>query len=439
MEFPEPESFDSIVGDVTLPPLARVQYDPPTPSLSNPTERTRKAVESLPLSTLQDGATVAIGIGSRGIHDIVEIATSVVDSVRDAGFDPVVVPAMGSHGGATPEGQRETLAALGISEETLDCPIDARMDTAVLGRGDLDFDVHFSEAALEADACLVVNRVKAHTNFTGDIESGLCKMLTIGLGKQKGADTAHANALVEGYEAVIRDAVDIIRREAPVVGGIAIVENFADEVGLIEGVSANRLLEREPELLTQAHEWMPTLPYDELDVLVVDRFGKDISGSGMDTNVIGRYQILNEPEPETPQIKRIYLRNLSERSHGNGNGLGLADITRRSVIDDVDLQQVYANTLTSNSLSKAKIPLVAPDDELALTAAVSTIGPYDPETARIAWIEDTSSLTSFRVSPALLDDNDASDHISVVGWDTVTFEDGSATFLETTPPTEDAL
>ncbi|WP_251342877.1 lactate racemase domain-containing protein [Haloplanus halophilus] len=426
MRFPDGDVVDEALSAPTLPRFAAVRYAPETPALDDVTGRTREELDALSLSALPDGATVAVGLGSRGIHDVVPVARTVVDELRARGFEPVVVPAMGSHGGATAEGQRETLAALGLTEDALDCRIDARMDTEVLGESEVGAPVPFSTAALEADGVLVVNRVKAHTNFTGRFESGPTKMTAIGLGKREGAKVAHEHALGTGYVPVIEAAFEVIREAVPLLGGLAIVENFHDRTAAIEGLPADALPDAEEPLKEQADEYMPTLPYDDLDVLVVDRIGKDVSGAGMDTNVIGRYRVLNADDPDSPDVDRIVVRGLTEATHGNGSGIGLADVTTRRVVDQLDLDQVYTNSLTSNSLRKAAIPVVLPDDERAVAAALSTVGVSDPETVRIAWIRDTGHLSEFRVSEALA--REAPAGVTVEEWLSLSFEDGEPVF-----------
>ena len=426
MEFPDEATVSAVLDPVELPPFHDVRYDPPTPELGDVPGAAREAVDALAVEDLPDGATVAVGVGSRGITDLVPIVEAVVTRLRDCGLDPVVLPAMGSHGGATAEGQREVLASMGVTEESVGCPVDPRMETTVLGESELGQPVHFSVAAREADAAMVVNRVKAHTNFTGPFESGLVKMATVGLGKQVGASAVHERALVDGYVPVIGSAFEVIRESVNLLGGVAVVENFEDETAEVEGIRASDLPEAEADLLERAHEYMPTLPYEDLDVLVVERIGKDISGAGMDTNVIGRYQVLNADEPETPRIKRIVVLGLTEATHGNGQGIGLADLTTVDVVEELDLDQVYANALTSSSFSKARLPMALPTDELAMTAAVSGVGPYDPETTRIAWIRDTGHLSEFRVSPALA--RDPPEHVEVVGRSRLVFADGEARF-----------
>ena len=426
MRFPDEGDIADVVGSPSLPEFADVRYEPATPELDDPAAAARAELDALPLDDLPAGGTVAVGLGSRGIHDILPVGRAVVDELRERGFDPVVVPAMGSHGGATAEGQRRTLAGIGLTEDALGCAIDASMETTMLGESAVGAPVPFATAALAADGVLVINRVKAHTNFTGRFESGLTKMATVGLGKQPGAKATHEYALTKGYVPVLAAAYEVVREETPLLGGIAIVENFRDRTALVEGVAASALPEAEEPLKETADEYMPTLPYDELDVLVVDEIGKDVSGAGMDTNVVGRYQVLNTDDPDTPDIKRIVVRGLTEATHGNGNGIGLADVTTQSAVDELDLDQVYTNALTSGSLSKAKLPVVLPNDEYALAAALSTIGRYDPETVAVAWIRDTGHLSSFRVSAALAED--PPDGVAVERRLSLRFEDGKPVF-----------
>ncbi|WP_227379316.1 DUF362 domain-containing protein [Haladaptatus halobius] len=428
MEFPEAHEINSVVTDVPPPRFARVHYDPTSPELDHPEAVACDEIQTLPLDQFKEGASIAVGVGSRGIDRIDSVATAVVTELQDRGFTPFVVPAMGSHGGATAQGQREVLASYDITEERLGCPIDPRTGTTVLDEANHGFPVNWSTAALEADATIVINRVKAHTNFQGTFESGLTKMAVVGLGKQEGAQKAHEHAVVKGYETILRDAFDVIRSQSNLIGGIALVENFHDRLAEVAGIPIGELPDGEAPLLERAYEYMPTLPYDELDVLVVDRIGKDVSGAGMDTNVIGRYNVLNTDDPEFPDVKRIYVRGLTEATHGNGAGIGLADVTRRSLVEELDLKQVYTNIITSNSLSKAAIPLVLPTDEHALNTALASVGPYDPEQIRVVWIRDTGHLFEFRISEALV--GKAGD-VSVNAWERLTFEDGEALFEET--------
>jgi hypothetical protein len=423
MEFPDADTIEGLLDPIEFPEFAVARYEPPAPETEDPAAAAREAVAALPLDRLHEGDTVAVGLGSRGIHDIVPVATAVVAALDRRGYEPVAVPAMGSHGGATAEGQREALAGLGLDEATLGCPIDARMDTGVVGEVG-GYPVHAADAVREADATVVVNRVKPHTNFSGRVESGLCKMTTIGLGKQGGAQVTHRRALGEGYVPAILEPFELLRDELPLLGGVAVVENVYDRTAAVEGVPVGDLPERESDLLETAREQFPALPYDDLDALVVDRIGKDISGTGMDTNVTGRYRVLNMDDPAVPDIDRIFVRGLSEATHGNGNGIGIADVTTVDVARELDLDQMYANAITSSSVRKVRVPMALPTDRQALTAALSSTGPYDPETARVAWIRDTGHLSSFRVSTALAAEDH--DHVETGDPEPPVSEDGVA-------------
>ncbi|MDQ2073214.1 DUF362 domain-containing protein [Haloarcula sp. NS06] len=429
MNFPDRGDVDALIDPQPLPNFARVQYEPETAAVDDPSTAARAELDRLDFDGLESGATVAVAVGSRGIHHIDDIAEAVVKAVRDRGFEPVIVPAMGSHGGATPEGQREVLESLGVTESRLDAPIDARMDTAQVDTvtvGDTAFPVHVSTAAQEADAVVVVNRVKPHTNYSGRIESGLAKMTVVGLGKQHGAKAFHSTAIKEGYVEALEAALPVVESALPLVGGVALVENFHEETAHVEAIPAGSFTDREPALLEQAYDEMATLPVNDIDLLVVDELGKDVSGAGMDTNVIGRYRVLNAPDPDEPSIKLLYARGLTEATKGNGNGIGLADITRQAALDQLDLQKTYANALTSGSTAKAKLPLVAPDDEFAIRTALSGLGGYDPDTVRIVWIQTTQDLSTLHVSEPLVDELPAA--AEVTDFESLAFPDGTASF-----------
>lgn len=430
MEFPTRSDVDRLLDPQPLPSFVRVRYDPPTTTLADPSAAVRPALDRLDLDALDPGSTVAVAVGSRGIHRLADLVRTVVSTLDDRGLEPVLVPGMGSHGGATAEGQREVLASLGITEGRVGAPIDARMETDRITEvtvGDTPYPVHVSRAALDADAVVLLNRVKPHTNFDGRIESGLAKMLVAGLGKQRGANAFHATALAEGYVPALEAGFSVLADGVDLLGGVAVVENFHEETALVEGIPSASILEREPELLERARAEMATLPVDDLDLLVVDELGKDVSGAGMDTNVIGRYRVLNAPDPDTPAIDLIYARGLSAKTGGNGNGIGLADLTRRAAVDRLDVGETYANALTSGSLAKAKLPVVAPDDESALRIALSALGSPDPDAVRVGWIENTQSLDELHVSTAVVDD--LPDAASVEGEVTLAFEDGTASFV----------
>jgi hypothetical protein len=427
MNFPSAAAIEDVLDPIEYPTFVDVSYEPPAPSVDDVAAEARGALERLPLERVPSGGTIAVGLGSRGIHDAPVVAETVIETLRERGYEPIVVPAMGSHGGASAAGQRETLEALDLGTDRHDCPIDARMDTVRIGETERGWPVQFAAAALEADAALVINRVKPHTNFQGRIESGLCKMIAIGLGKRAGAALVHEAAIEHGYVEAILDTLAVIREQTPLLGGIGIVENFYDRAARIEGVPAAALPEGEATLLSEARELMATLPYEQLDVLIVDRIGKDVSGTGLDTNVVGRTRILGGSEPSRPEIDRIVVRGLTDETHGNGHGIGLADLTTVDVVERLDLNAMYANALTSGSIQRDALPVALPTDELAIRAAFRTAGAYDPDAVRAAWIRDTLHLSEFRVSTALAAEEH--EHVDTGARRQLAFDEGEPTLV----------
>lgn len=425
MQFPDRGAITPLLEDVTVPPIARVSYDPPTPAVEQVPKATQSALGDLNLA-LTGGEQIGIAVGSRGIHDIVPVVETVVSSLREQGAEPVLIPAMGSHGGATAEGQQAVLAELGLTEEQVGCPIDDRMTTSVIAQasiGGQTLDVHVANAAIEADAVIPINRVKPHTSFSGRIESGLCKMVVVGLGKQPGARVFHRHGTTHGFVTVLERLYAEIRRAIDLPGGIGIVENAADRTARIVGIPGSSLIEREAAVLEQARSHLATLPFGETHLLIVDRIGKDISGTGMDTNVIGRMGRGAERAPTAPAIERIYARSLTEDSNGNGNGVGFADVIHRDLAEALDLQATYANALTSGNPEKAALPLVVPTDEQALQALVASLGAVPPDELRVAWIRDTSDLSTMWLSePLFAEVTDPA--VRLESWTDLAFADG---------------
>ncbi|WP_020222042.1 nickel pincer cofactor-dependent isomerase, group 22, partial [Halarchaeum acidiphilum] len=329
----------------------------------------------------------------------------------------------GSHGGATPEGQRQVLADYGITEERLGCEIRDAMDVEVVAEDETGRPIPVSTVALDADAVLLANRVKLHTDYRGPIQSGLCKMAVVGLGKQRGAEAMHNAAIERGLGACIPERAHAIFEETPVVGGLALVENANDRAAIIEGVPVDDIPEREPQLLERSEELFPTLPVDELDLLVVEEMGKDVSGAGMDTNVIGRYDFFDEPEPETPDITRIYVRSVTPASHGNAIGMGLADYAHEDLVADLNLADVYTNLVTSGETARGRIPIVSPTDRATLTVACSMTGVRDPGDLRIAYIENTMEPDALYVSEPVAADLAERDAVDVGALRDIAFDE----------------
>lgn len=378
----------------------------PRPRVADIAAAVREELAKLDLpSSLRAGARVAVTAGSRGISQIPRILAAVVESLRSWGFDAFIVSAMGSHGGGTPEGQRRILSHLGITEESVGCPLRVTSDVVEVGRTRSGWPVYCDAEAARGDGILVVNRVKPHTAFRGSIESGLWKMMAVGLGKVPGATLVHRLG-PPMMERVIRETGEVMLRELPVVGGLAVVENGYEETALICGLRPAEF-ERETELLEIARSLLPGLPVDDVDVLIVDEMGKNYSGTGMDVNVIGRFRVQGIAEPEKPRVKRLVVLDLSEASEGNANGIGLADITTRRLVRKIDFRSTYLNALTTTFFMRAAIPMTFESDREAIEAALGSLGLEDLGQARVLRIANTLELEEFWASSALDGDLEA--------------------------------
>jgi len=365
---------------------------------------------------IQPGRSVAITAGSRGIANIPEILAAIVVAVKDAGGSPFIVPAMGSHGGGTVDGQLDVLRQLGVTEQSVGAPIRATMDTVIVAETSGGIPVHFDRFAHEADHVLVVNRIKPHTGFVGSIESGLHKMMLIGLGNHNGASLYHRAILKYSFSEILTSVADTVLRECGIVGGIAIVENARDETALVEAVMPDDFAKREEHLLKQAVDWLPSLPVRECDLLIVDRIGKNISGTGMDTNVVGRkYNDHKATEQDRAACLRIMVRSLTDVTQGNACGIGIAEFTTQRCVDAVDFEKTRINCVTSQHPTGCMIPATYPTDREAIQAALQTIGLTEPHEARVVQISDTQHLESVRVSEACLSDIQSAGHIDTEG------------------------
>jgi hypothetical protein len=352
------------------------------------------------LKAVKAGQTVLITAGSRGVGCMVEVLAAAAAAVKDKGGRPLILPAMGSHGGGTADGQIEVLRHLGQTPETLGAPIHDRMEPVVVGEAE-KCPVYADRAAVEADHILIVNRIKEHTEFIGEIESGLIKMAVVGLGRVAGAEAMHQLAVRISYVKAIQAMARVLFQKLPILGGVAILEDKTNAVRRLEAVPAAAVFDREPQLLAEARQHHASLPFEQLDVLLVDEIGKDVSGAGFDTKVIGRIMNIYEKECERPRITRVVLRDLSTRTGGNAIGLGLADYVHRRVVDKMDAGMTALNCITAVAPEKARIPIVEPSDRLALEAAFRSIGLWDTESVRLAWIVNTSDLRRLAVSPVL--------------------------------------
>lgn len=348
------------------------------------------------------GARIAIASGSRGIANIARITKAVADAVKAQGAEPFIVPAMGSHGGATGEGQREILASYGITDAAMGCPVRSSMEVVEIDRGSLELPLFMDKHAYESDGVILVNRIKPHTAFHGDYESGLIKMSIIGLGKERLASEIHRYG-VYGLKTLMPEAGKRILATGKVVLGLGIVENAYDETAIIEALTPAEIVAREPQLLNLAKQMMPRLPLEEIDVLVVDQIGKNISGSGMDPNVIGRMRIRGAQSSESPNVKVIIITDLTDVSHGNACGIGLADVTTQRLRDKIDWGATYKNGVTSGFFEHFMLPITAANDRQAFDWGVrASHDPHKPK--KIIRIKDTLHVSEMYVSPAALEE-----------------------------------
>jgi hypothetical protein len=366
------------------------------------------------------GMRIAVGVGSRGITNLRQIVRSTLDVLSRAGAKPFIVPAMGSHGGATPEGQANVLAEYGITPQELGVPFETSMEVRTIGTTPGGLDVVFSAVALQAHGIVVINRIKPHTDFQGTLGSGIQKMLTIGFGKHAGAANAHRAAIRTGHEKVIREIAGVILKSVPVLCGVAIIENQHHQTAEVHVIRPENIVSEEERLLDKARTLMPSLPMDEIDLLIVDQIGKEISGTGMDTNVIGRsifgYSArLNTDESQFPRIFRIFVRDLSPHTKGNGIGIGLADFTTTRLVRGLDLRSTYINALTSLGLPTVSIPIHFETDCLTIQNAIASLATEHPERLRIMRISDTLNIERLQVSESCIDTLRGVPSVTLVG------------------------
>jgi len=401
-----------------LPLFQRVKVDFPCPHVESVHESVQQAIAALgPLPVPIQGKRVAITAGSRGISQIPDILAALVDWLRQRGAQPFIIPAMGSHGGATAEGQRLMLAHLGMTEASLSAPIISSMETVELGRLPNCMPVFIDKQAAEADAIVIVNRIKPHTDYIGDFESGLAKMAAIGMGKLQGADTLHRYG-VYGLRTLMPEAARLVCQRAPVIFGLASIENAYHEVAQITAVPPEGIAgEQEKELLRVAYNLMPRFPFPEIDILIVEEMGKNISGVGMDPKVIGRVKVHGVTDLAACSIRTIAVLGLTSEAHGNASGVGLADVTTQRLFQSIDFEATYLNCITSGitGIQRALLPLVAPTDRAAIETAFRVCGQPDPAHVRAVRIKNTLSLGEMDVSVSLLPEALSECKLSQVG------------------------
>lgn len=385
-----------------LPRLVKIKQVFQRPLVKDSVETTKLELSRLGIADkIKPGQKIGITVGSRGIQNLIPILKTVIAEIRQLHAEPCLIAAMGSHGGGTPEGQLEVVESFGITEQEMGVPILTCAESVTIGHTASELPAYVLKSALELDGILVVNRVKTHTSFKGKVESGLIKKLVVGLGGPRGAQQFHGFGPAE-LPRLLVEIGEVLLAKLPVLGGLAIVENAYEETALIQAISAVNMIEEESHVLLYSKSLMPALPVDELDLLVIEEMGKNYSGTGIDTNIIGRARIHGVLEPDKPSIKRIAVLDLSEESHGNATGVGMADFVTQKLVDKMDRQKTYLNCLTSTFVVRAAIPMYFNTEKELLEAALYSLSGIEPEKLRLVIIPNTLFLTECLVSEALL-------------------------------------
>jgi hypothetical protein len=401
---------------MNIPAMVRIRQHFDTHSIEDIPAAVRSEISKIALQQIiTPGNSVAITAGSRGIANIKTILAEVVGELKRIGAEPFIVPAMGSHGGATGEGQRKIIEHYGITEAAMNAPIKSSMEVVQIGTTADGVPVLLDRNAYQADHIVVVNRVKPHTDFKAEIESGLIKMMAIGLGKQKAADHYHNVFMRLGHYRVLVAVAREIMRRCPIAFGLAVVENQRDETEIIQAIPPDKIEETERELLVKAKGYLPRIPFDPIDLLIVDEMGKDISGTGMDQNVIARTVIPYHQVPDRPKVTRIFVRDLSAGSEGNATAIGNADFTTKRLVDKIDHPATYINAITSSCPEAVRIPPFFESDRQALDAAFNTLGDIKAENARVVHIRNTLNLEEMYISEPMVPEVRHLDGVGIIG------------------------
>ena len=402
-------------SEIMFPKLYLVKQTFPRPRIEAVKSTVYQELEKLGIrQRLPKGSKVAITAGSRGINKIVEITRYIVDYLKENGFEPRLIAAMGSHGGGTAEGQRAILNSLGLTPEAVGAPVLTGAETVEVGKTPQGLIAYINRHIRDVDGVIVLNRIKVHTALMGDMQSGLTKMCVVGLGGPSGAQQFHSLGIRE-LPACLREIGTILMEKTPILGGLAIIENGFEETAHIIGVEARKFIEEEPKLLAMATKLLPLLPVDKLDILVIEEMGKDYSGTCIDTNVVGRFRVKGEPEPETPFIKRIVVLDISEGSHGNANGVGLADLVTDKLVGKIDLKSTYLNVVTTGFVQRCFIPLHFPSEKETIEMAIASLGRVAAKDLRLMVIPTTLHLERVYASEALVAELKAKPGVEVMG------------------------
>ena len=393
--------LQELVKDIPVPKMAKVKVTFDSSHIENLSEQLLVTLDRDEIvQQIKPGMEIAIAVGSRGLDRLVELTQCTVKFLQDLGAKPFIVPSMGSHGGATAEGQREVLAHLGVTEQSVGCEIRSSMEVVKLGELPNGLPVYVDQYAASADGIVVINRIKPHTAFRGPVESGIMKMISIGLGKQKGAEACHQlgfKYMAENVPAMAK----MIMAEKPILFGVATVENAFDKVAVVETLTPAEIIEKEASLQAQAKSLLPKLFFEQLEVLVIDQIGKNISGDGMDPNITGRY-----PTPYAhggPDVNKMVVLDLTEATEGNANGVGTADFTTQRLVDKMNLEVTYANGLTSTVVAPTKIATTLANDKETIQAAIKTSNILNFNEVKMVRIKNTLVLSEIEVSEALIE------------------------------------
>ncbi|QAT49083.1 DUF2088 domain-containing protein [Caproiciproducens sp. NJN-50] len=404
--------IDNLLKEIALPRMFRVKQEFDDHSIKNIAEAVHKEFQKEKIrGTIRPGMRIAITAGSRGLDRIQELLKAIVDEVKALGGSPYLVPTMGSHGGGTAKGQKEFLAGMGVTEAAMGVPIRSTMEVKLIGRNEDGNPVYIDRYAAEADGVIVVNRVKPHTNFHGSYESGLMKMMTIGLGKNTGASVCHSMGWDNMTHNVEAFGTGVLKY-ANILFGIATIENAFDQTCMITGLTPEEIPQREPELLKMAKEKMPRILFPEFDILIVDQIGKNFSGSGMDPNITG---VSGNPKVGgDPKVDLRLVLDLSNGTHGNATGLGLADFSTKRVFDKIDFDAGYPNSLTSRTTAGGKIPIILKNDQTAIKSAIFTCTGIGEKGPRIVRIPNTSHIQCIDLSEAMLEEAQSNPRIQIL-------------------------
>lgn len=393
--------LEELLKDIPVPKMAKVKVSFDDSKIDDLGSVLMKKLQSEQIvKNIKPGMEIAVAVGSRGLDRITELTSVTVKFLKGLGAKPFIVPSMGSHGGATAEGQRAVLEHLGISKESVGAEIRSSMEVEQVGKLANGLPVYVDKYALQADGIVVINRIKPHTAFRGPVESGIMKMISIGLGKQKGAEACHQMGfkyMAENVPAMAK----VIMKKTPFLFGVATVENAFDKIATVEVLTPEEVIEMEPALQIKAKSLLPKLFFDQLDVLVIDEIGKNISGDGMDPNITGRY-----PTPYAsggPDVNKMVVLDVTPQSEGNANGVGTADFTTQRLLNKMDREGTYANGLTSTVVAPTKIATTLPNDKMALQAAVKTCNILNFHDVKLVRIKNTLVLSEIEVSESLLE------------------------------------